>query len=106
MKNLPFSVLLVELSVSTASAGHTVCVNGHECSGSTLGTELFGPCDGASIDFVSVRFLNCCFGCLCFSCHKNHSSAGASAVSGAFASIPFLFRRYSLSCSRAISLDS
>ena len=52
MKNLPFSVLLGELGVSAASAGYTVLVDCHECSGSTLGTELFGPCDGVSVDLI------------------------------------------------------
>ena len=106
MKNLPFSVL-GELGVSAASAGHTVLVDCHERAGSALGTELLCPGDGVSVDLVSVRLLDRCLGCLCFSCHSNHSSAGASAgASGLSASIPFLFRRYSLSNSSAASLLS
>lgn len=52
MKNLPFSVLLGELGVSAASTGHTVLVDCHECSGSALGTELFGPGDLVTVDLI------------------------------------------------------
>ena len=103
MKNLPFSVLCGELGVSAASAGHTVLVDCHECSGSAFGTELLGPGDGVSVDLVCAGLFDCCLGCCCF-CHQNHSSA--AGASGAFASMPFLFRRYSLSNSRAASFDS
>ena len=54
MKNLPFSVLLCELGVSAASAGYTVLVDCHECSGSALGTELLCPCYGISVNLVCV----------------------------------------------------
>ena len=51
-EEFPFSVLLSELGVSAASAGHTVLVDCHECSGSALGTELLGPGDLVTVDLV------------------------------------------------------
>jgi len=102
-EEFPFSVLLCELGVSAASAGDTVLVDGQECSGSAFGAELLGPCDGVAVDLVCAGFLNSGLGCACF-CHLNHSSA--AGASGAFASMPFLLSRYSLSNSSAASLDA
>ena len=104
-KMFPGSLLVGELCVSAVAAGFTVGVGRHEHSGAALGAHGLGPDELVSLDLVGVLLGDDlgCIGLLC--CHFNHSSAGASA-SALGASIPFLFRRYSLSSCRAASLDS
>ena len=98
------SLLVGELGVSAVAAGDTVAMGGHEDAGSALGADGLGPDELVALDLVGVLLRACLGCCILLSCHRNHSSAGAG--SSLAASMPFLFSRYSLSSSRAASLDS